>query len=128
MTNFLTQKLSCILFWVSLIALTYLFLAPLGYLISDIFDWWDKLQHSLAFSVLTILGLIAYGSNQATVKRVVLILAIYGALIEVSQSLSGWRYGEFRDWLADLLGVAIAWGIFIYLQKHPYTSKYLKTP
>jgi VanZ family protein len=115
-------------FWATFLVLTYLFLVPQQYLAPEIFDWWDKLQHSLAFGVLTILALIAYGLNQTKVRRATFALGTYGALIEVLQSLSGWRYGEFRDWLADLLGVVIAWGVFIYLHKHPYTSRFLKAP
>jgi VanZ family protein len=128
MTNHFFIKSSRFTFWLAFITLTYLFLVPQQYLAPEIFDWWDKLQHSLAFGVLTILGLIAYGSSQKQVSGVVFALSGYGALIEVLQSLSGWRYGEFRDWVADLLGVAIAWGIFICLQKHPYTSRFLKSP
>lgn len=127
-TNQLIMRWGRILFWMTFIALTFLFLVPQHYLAPKFFDWWDKLQHSLAFGVLTTLGLLGYGFSQSQLIRVVLALAVYGALIEVLQALSGWRYGEFSDWLADLLGVVIAWGIFLYLQKHPYTSKYLKIP
>jgi VanZ family protein len=108
--------------------LSCLFSVPQQYLAPEIFDWWDKLQHSLAFGVLSILGLMAYGSNQVKMRGVVLALAMYGALIEALQALSGWRYGEFRDWLADLLGIVIACGVFLYLQKYPQISRYLKKP
>ena len=107
--------------------LTYLFLAPQQFLIPEVFDWWDKLQHSLAFGVLTILGLLAYARTSSGVFRVIILLSIYGALIEVLQALSGWRYGEFRDWLADELGVAIAWGVFVLIQKNRYLSRLFKT-
>ena len=100
---------------------------PQQYLIPEVFDWWDKLQHSLAFGVLTILGLLAYARAGSGVFRVIILLSIYGALIEVLQTLSGWRYGEFRDWLADVLGVAIAWGVYVLIQKNPYLSRLFKT-
>jgi VanZ family protein len=104
-------------FWPTWIALTCLFLMPPQFLPPDIFDRWDKLQHALAFWVLTLLGLVAYGRNPTTIKRMTIAMVIYGALVEVLQALSGWRYGELSDWIADLVGVAIAWGIFTYLQK-----------
>jgi VanZ family protein len=110
------------------LVLTYLFLVPQQLLIPEIFDWWDKLQHSLAFGVLTILGLLAYARTRAEVFRVIILLSIYGALIEILQTLSGWRYGELRDWLADVLGVVIAWGIFVLIQKNPCLSRLFKTP
>jgi VanZ family protein len=105
-------------FWSTWIALTYLFLMPVEFLPPDIFDWWDKLQHALAFGVLTLLGLIAYGRNSKSIKRMTIAMVIYGALIEIVQALSGWRYGELSDWIADLMGVAIAWCIFTHLQKN----------
>jgi VanZ family protein len=91
---------------------------PVEFLPPDIFDWWDKLQHALAFGVLTLLGLLSYGRSNPSIMRMVIAMAFYGALIEIVQALSGWRYGEISDWIADFVGVAIAWGIFTYLQKN----------
>lgn len=108
------------LFWFIFFILTYLFVAPQQYLPPKIFDWWDKLQHVLAFGVLTTLGFLAYGINRIEVSRVVLGLVVYGACIEVFQSLSGWRHGDLVDWLADLIGVTMAWGVFHYLKNRPY--------
>jgi VanZ family protein len=99
---------------------------PVEFLPPDVFDWWDKLQHALAFGVLTLLGLVAYGRNSTSIKRMTIAMVIYGALIELLQAVSGWRYGEFWDWLADVLGVAIAWGVFAYIQKNPYLSRLFK--
>ena len=125
--KFSTIKSSRALFWLTFAVLTYLFLVPQQYLAPEVFDWWDKLQHSLAFGVLTILGLLAHARTGSRVFQVIILLSIYGALIEVLQSLSGWRYGEFRDWLADVLGVVIAWGVYCYIQKNPYLSRLFKT-
>jgi VanZ family protein len=105
-------------FWSAWIALSYLFLMPVEFLPPNIFDWWDKLQHALAFGILTLLGLVVYGRNSTSIKRMTIAMAFYGALIEILQSLSGWRYGEFSDWISNLVGVAMAWGIFTYLQKN----------
>jgi VanZ family protein len=113
-------------FWSTWIALTYLFLMTVEFLPPNVFDWWDKLQHALAFGVLTLLGLVAYGRSAPSTMWMVIAILIYGALIEILQALSGWRYGEFWDWLADLLGVAIGWGIFAYIQKNPYLYRLFK--
>jgi VanZ family protein len=113
-------------FWLASAVLTFLLLAPQRFLAPEIFNWWDKLQHSLAFGALTLLGLLAYSRSGSGALRVIILLSIYGALTEILQTLSGWRYGEFRDWLADLLGIAIAWGIFACLQKNRYLSRLLR--
>lgn len=106
-----------IAFWVTLTVLSILFLLPQHYLAPDIFDWWDKLQHALAFGLLTILGFLAYATTkmqlQRQIHRIVVAMVLYGALIEVLQSVSGWRYGEFGDWAADVVGVLLAWLLFV---------------
>ncbi len=32
-------------------------------------------------------------------------LLIFGAAIEIAQSVTGWRYGDPLDWVADAVGV-----------------------
>ena len=116
-----TVRAARIAFWLALTVLSILFLLPQHYLASGVFDWWDKLQHSLAFGVLTLLGLLAYASTkkqaQRQVHRIVVAMVLYGALIEVLQSVSGWRYGEFGDWAADVVGVLLAWAIFAFTNR-----------
>jgi VanZ family protein len=111
-----------IAFWLALTLLSILFLLPPHYLAPDIFDWWDKLQHALAFGLLTILGLLAYATNKTPFQkqshRIVVAMVLYGALIEVLQSVSGWRYGEFGDWVADVVGVLLAWALFVMANRH----------
>jgi VanZ family protein len=93
------------LFWVACLAIGVLSLLPVAYLPPAAFDWWDKAQHALAFLVLSGLGLAGYPRQ---VARVLLGLLIFGALIELAQALTGWRYGEWQDWLADGVGVLVA--------------------
>ena len=41
---------------------------------------------------------------------------MYGALIELAQAASGWRYGDWRDWVADAVGVVVAylgWSVIV---------------
>jgi len=55
------------------------------------------------------LGIFAY---QKAIVRLVIGLFLYGGLIEILQWLSGWRSGEFADWLADGTGIFLG-GIFM---------------
>ncbi len=74
------------------------------------FQFWDKAQHALAFTVLTITGGLAFPKK---VKLVYIGLIMYGALMEIMQSaLTTTRFGNVLDWLADGVGVLI--GIVVY--------------
>lgn len=65
----------------------------------------DKVMHLLIFFVLTTLF-------QASFQRPwlvpVALMAIYGALIEVLQGMTPVRSADPLDWLADMVGVALA--------------------
>lgn len=92
-------------FWCSLTALTIASLVPVELLPPQAMDLWDKAQHALGFAWLALLGLLAY-PRQA--PAVLLGLLAWGGLIELMQMATGWRYGEWSDWLADGVGVAAA--------------------
>lgn len=65
----------------------------------------DKVQHILAFVVLTVLALAAY--RRASFLRVIAGLALFGALIEVTQMIPALnRDAELLDWIADVSAVA----------------------
>ena len=40
-------------------------------------------------------------------RTVLLSLALLGVGIEVAQWLTGWRTGDWHDWVADCVGIAI---------------------
>ncbi len=69
---------------------------------------WDKINHVLAFSVLTLLGARAYPRH---IKTVLTGLLAYGGLIECLQSLTPYRSAEWADLLADAVGLLVGWGI-----------------
>lgn len=93
-------------FWLACTGAGILSLMPSEYLSLGVFNWWDKAQHATAFATLCALGLLAYPMQW----RVVLGgLLAYGACIEVAQAMTGWRYGEFGDLLADAVGIGIGW-------------------
>ena len=101
------QKVLITAFYVTLALLTGLFLVPTELLPEDsIFAWWDKAQHALVFGFLALLGLLAYPTK---IKTIFWGLLIYGALIEVLQSLLGWRSGDVYDWCADAIGIVLAY-------------------
>jgi VanZ family protein len=68
---------------------------------------WDKMNHLLAFSVLTACACFAWAGTPWRFARVTLALLAYGVFIEVVQTQIPGRSGEWPDLLADSLGIAI---------------------
>jgi VanZ family protein len=66
--------------------------------------FWDKAQHAAGFAGLSFLGLMAYPGR---IYALMLGLALFGAGTEVAQWLTGWRFGDWQDWVADCAGIAI---------------------
>lgn len=65
---------------------------------------WDKANHVLAFGVLGALGTLAYPRRA---RWIILVLVVYGSLIELLQSFTPYRFAEFGDLLADIGGAAV---------------------
>ena len=101
-------------FWLAGVAVAVLSLLPVEHLPPIAFSWWDKAQHALAFGVLGCLGLLAYPSRQL---QAIGWLLLFGVFIELAQSATGWRYGDWQDWLADAVGVAVAYGLSLAYKK-----------
>jgi VanZ family protein len=105
----LKQAMSFI-FGFGLVLTTVLLLMP-SYAVPKAFDFYDKAQHGLMFTALTVAGLMAY---QQRLKTVCLGLCVYGGLIEVLQStVTTTRHGDVVDWFADSLGIVA--GLAVYL-------------
>jgi VanZ family protein len=69
----------------------------------------DKIQHVIAFGGVTFWGLLAF---QHFPKTTLLGLTAFGALMEVLQGiLTTTRQPSVYDWLADVVGILLAWGI-----------------
>lgn len=92
-------------FWSLLLAVVVLSLLPTSYLPPQAFSLWDKAQHALGFLALGLLGQAAYPSQRIPLWLALLTL---GGAIELAQAATGWRYGEWADWLADALGLLAA--------------------
>jgi len=104
------------LFWLCFMSLSGLALSPAPYLPPlDIFNWWDKAQHAIGYSSLTISALLAYPHKPKW--KVAALLCIHGCLIELLQYFSGYRYGDWQDALADGLGVVLGMAFFVLLAR-----------
>lgn len=67
----------------------------------------DKLQHALAFAVLTMLALLAY--PQAKPPALFAAMAAFGGFIEIAQGLSFiGRDADVMDWIVDMIAAAAA--------------------
>lgn len=93
-------------FVLALIIIFILAMIPMA-VVPEVVSFQDKLHHTAAFAVLMLLG---RGGWPARTTALVVGLIGYGVLIEVCQHLlTANRVGEFRDVVADSLGVAIGW-------------------
>lgn len=75
---------------------------------------WDKGNHVLAFTVLTFLGRMSFPA-----QRVLLLLGLlaYGALIENLQFMTGYRFSEYQDLAADVVGMVLGYLLAVPLMR-----------
>ena len=90
----------------------------------------DKVVHFAAFALLVALVAVACASRVgrltwSALVAVVLVVAIYGAIDEVSQPLFG-RYCHLYDWLADVAGAATG-AAFFALIGNRLVARFLST-
>ena len=90
-------------------ALWWLFLVPLTPLPDISLVGLDKVVHALLFLWLTLTALWVWHRT-----AVVYALLVFGALIELTQGLTPYRSPEMLDWLADAIGVLLAWCFWRY--------------
>jgi VanZ family protein len=109
------KSLSRLLFWIGCVIVAVLALLPKEQ-VPIILDFWDKAQHVAAFFVLGVLGLLVYFGRKV---RVLLGLSMFGACIELLQWIGGVRTGSPGDWVADLAGLAIAYGCAMQMMSFP---------
>jgi VanZ family protein len=110
----LHKSLAIFLFFLLLSIATYGFLKDVSGVPSN---WMpnDKVMHVLVFFALTLSFI------QAFIRpfwQSFLLLALYGALIEVAQATFTSRMGDPFDWLADIAGVLGAALLVRYLPAH----------
>jgi len=73
------------------------------------FEYSDKLEHTLAYLFLMGWFAVVYRGRRRIASAAGLVTM--GVLIEILQGLSGYRYFEYADMLANSAGVLIVWGI-----------------
>ena len=75
---------------------------------------WDKSNHMLGFAVLAMLGHPAWPERRWTT---LIALLAYGGLIDVLQSFTPDRFAEFRDVVADGVGLLLGKSIALLLMR-----------
>ena len=81
----------------------------------------DKFEHMLAFSVLALLGSIAYSAMP--LFRLGERLSFLGAVIELLQSIPALhRDCDIRDWIADTIAATIVLGL-VYLVRRRWPQR-----
>jgi len=104
-------------FWIAFIAVTWLALTPEPpKAISGISD---VVLHAFAFAVLTFL--LAQAHFPQRLLWPMLLMALYGPLIEVLQGAFFERAAELKDFWMDLVGIAIGAGLFRLLGQEANT-------
>ena len=92
------------LFWGTIFAVLVLSLLPLSLPALDLFSWQDKVHHFIAHSVLCFLAIKAYGESRS-IWTIGLSLVAFGLGLEIAQSITGYRFGDPLDLLANTLGI-----------------------
>ncbi|MCX7250034.1 MAG: VanZ family protein [Burkholderiales bacterium] len=90
------------IFWLLVLIVIALTLSPAAYLPKQAFTFWDKAEHALAFATLALLGALAYPRR---IGVLAVSLLAFGGAIELAQAATGWRSGDWADWLADAVGL-----------------------
>ena len=90
----------------------------------EIFNWWDKAQHAIAFAALAVLAVLAY--PEGLKRRIALLLIGQGVLIEVLQYFGGYRYGDWQDALADGVGVLLGLSLAARLIRQEWFKRLLR--
>jgi len=76
---------------------------------------WDKYEHSIAWFVLTATGLLLSHHRPRSIAAFAIGL---GVAVEILQATMGFgRDGDWRDLVADTLGVAVALAIYALVQR-----------
>ena len=99
----LSQPVAKVIFWLLFLALILGAVMPQSNS-PQFFALADKVVHTVAFLVLTLVGLRAYPRQ---VLVMVVILISLGGLIEILQGYTSTRSQEWEDFLADTLGVGL---------------------
>jgi VanZ family protein len=95
-------------FWVLVLVTLWLALNPADQ-VPTAFQFWDKAQHALGFAGLALLGILSFPGR---IRLLIFGLVLFGAGIECTQWLTGWRQGDWVDWVADCVGLVMGGGFW----------------
>lgn len=99
------------MFWVGIVTLIIVSVTPRDLLTPLGINIWDKLQHVLAYTILSGLGVMAY-SGKKYLAVIFIGLVILGGVLEIIQSVIPGREASFEDAIANAVGAGI--GLLFY--------------
>ena len=83
---------------------------------------WDKLEHTVAYAALCVIGAIAYPRKLAR-SKLLLGLVLYGVALEALQSIVPGRVASIADVSANTLGVVVG---FMAVQTVKTAAKWMR--
>lgn len=106
MFSFIPRPIRLAVFLAAVAVILYLTLAP-NQDVPGSGMIWDKAAHSIAYGLLTLIGLF-----MSTHRRWMVVAAVWilGVGVEIAQSLMGFgRQGDWHDALANTIGIFLAY-------------------
>ncbi|HRK10987.1 VanZ family protein [Thauera sp.] len=97
------RKTLRLLFVLVLLAVFWMALLPAPE-VAKLVSWQDKIEHAVLFAVLALLALAAWPERPVTIA---VGLLLYGAAMELAQSMTAHRFGDPWDWVADAVGLLV---------------------
>ena len=91
--------LNKICLWSFLVISLILFLSPVSNTISSLIN--DKVSHAFAYGTLFFLAAKSYKDKYSS------LVFLLGFIVEIVQSMTGYRSGEFDDVLANVFGIGL---------------------
>ena len=96
--------LNKICLWSFLVISLILFLSPVSNTISILIN--DKVSHAFAYGTLFFLAAKSYKDKYSSLY-IGLLVFLLGFTVEIVQSMTGYRSGEFDDVLANVFGIGL---------------------
>ncbi|CAI8432829.1 MAG: Uncharacterised protein [Polaribacter sejongensis] len=84
----------------------------------------DKIHHIIAYFTLTICWLFSFFKKPSLKYSIVVFCLLFGIIIEVmQQSLTSYRTGDYKDVLANIIGIVLGLIVFnLVLKKNKVKS------
>ncbi len=102
-------------FWLSLIILFFSLFYPFEGNKSG--PGYDKVVHILLFAFVSVNAYFYFSKDKKQLILVLAIIASLPVLTEVIQHFIPYRNFDWKDIIADYVGLVVGWGIFVLLKK-----------